>query len=135
MALADSSSPLYGQTEDQIAVKNGRLFLNKRPAVGQTYEEILRRARQDAVEVTEQVKPGEEAEKYTRYSFGAHFAEVHVHPTLGEVRVTRYTAAFGAGRILNAKTARSQLIGGIIWGIGMAPHGRDFCGSAFGAHC
>ncbi|HEV2474504.1 MAG TPA: molybdopterin cofactor-binding domain-containing protein, partial [Chthonomonadales bacterium] len=41
-------------------------------------------------------------------------------PRLGEVRVSRYTAAFAAGRILNAKTARNQFIGGIVWGIGLA---------------
>lgn len=54
------------------------------------------------------------------HAFGAHFAEVHVDPDLGEVRVTRFVGAFAAGRILNEKTARSQFIGGITWGIGMA---------------
>ncbi len=132
LALSDPSSLLYAQPEDQIAVENGRLFVKNRPQSGQTYEEILRKAGHDAVEVTEQVKPGEEAEKYTRYSFGAHFAEVRVHPALGEVRVTRYTAAFGAGRILNATTARSQLTGGIIWGIGMALMEGTFMDEHFG---
>src|SRR5205085_4551551 len=120
MAFADSSSPLYGKTEEQVAVEDGRAFLKQRPDVGETYAGVLRGAGKDGFEVTEQVKPGEEAEKYTRYSFGAHFAEVRVHPDFGEVRVTRYTAAFGAGRVMNAQTARSQLLGGIIWGIGMA---------------
>jgi xanthine dehydrogenase YagR molybdenum-binding subunit len=53
------------------------------------------------------------------HSFGAHFAEVRVDPALGEVRVARYVGAFAAGRILNAKTARSQMIGGIVYGLGM----------------
>ena len=57
---------------------------------------------------------------YERQSFGAHFAEVEVDPDLGTVRVTRFVAAFDAGRILNAKTARSQFIGSIVWGISMA---------------
>ena len=62
------------------------------------------------------------AKEFSLYSFGAHFAEVQVDPDFGEVRVTRYVGAFGAGRILNAKTAHSQLLGGVVWGIGMALH-------------
>ena len=54
------------------------------------------------------------------HAFGAQFAEVRVDPDLGEIRVGRYVGAFDGGRILNAKTARSQLIGGITYGIGMA---------------
>ena len=54
------------------------------------------------------------------HAFGAHFAEVRVDPISGEVRVARWVGAFDCGRILNAKTARSQIIGGIIFGIGMA---------------
>lgn len=53
------------------------------------------------------------------HSFGAHFAEVKVDPALGEIRVTRYVGAFAAGRILNLKTGRSQMIGGIVYGLGM----------------
>ncbi len=54
------------------------------------------------------------------HSFGAQFAEVRVDPDFGTVRVTRFVGAFGAGRIMNLKTARSQMIGGIVMGIGMA---------------
>ncbi len=54
------------------------------------------------------------------YAFGAQFAEVHIDEELGEVTVARMLGCFGAGRILNAKTARSQFIGGMVWGISMA---------------
>jgi xanthine dehydrogenase YagR molybdenum-binding subunit len=54
------------------------------------------------------------------HAFGAQFAEVRVDPDLGIIRVSRFVGAFDAGQILNAKTARSQLIGGITFGIGMA---------------
>ena len=47
---------------------------------------------------------------------------MHVDADLGQVRVTRFVGAFAGGKILNAKTARSQFIGGIVWGIGMALH-------------
>ncbi len=65
-------------------------------------------------------EPDEEHKKHTCYSFGAHFAEVSVDPELGGIKLERYVAVFAAGRIVNAKTAQSQLLGGIIWGIGMA---------------
>jgi xanthine dehydrogenase YagR molybdenum-binding subunit len=54
------------------------------------------------------------------HAFGAQFAEVRVDPDLGTIRVSRFVGAFDAGHVLNAKTARSQLIGGITYGIGMA---------------
>ena len=57
---------------------------------------------------------------YAHAGFGAHFAEVAVHQDTGEVRVRRMLGVFAAGRILNAKTARSQMIGGMTWGIGSA---------------
>jgi xanthine dehydrogenase YagR molybdenum-binding subunit len=63
---------------------------------------------------------GADAGKYSMHSFGAVFAEVRVDRELGEVRVPRIVAAYGAGRILNAKTAHSQLVGGVVWGLGMA---------------
>jgi xanthine dehydrogenase YagR molybdenum-binding subunit len=64
--------------------------------------------------------PSRSDSKYATQSFGAHFAEVEVDPDVGEARVTRFVGAFDGGRILNAKTARSQYLGGIVWGISMA---------------
>jgi xanthine dehydrogenase YagR molybdenum-binding subunit len=61
-------------------------------------------------------------ENYSMHSFGAVFAEVKVDEELGIVRLTRLVGAYAAGKILNAKTARSQLIGGLVWSIGMALH-------------
>jgi xanthine dehydrogenase YagR molybdenum-binding subunit len=66
------------------------------------------------------VTPAELDNSYAHDAFGAHFAEVAVHRDTGEVRVRRMLGVFAAGRILNAKTARSQMIGGMIWGIGSA---------------
>jgi xanthine dehydrogenase YagR molybdenum-binding subunit len=65
-------------------------------------------------------KPLPEAEKYSSHSFNANFAEVWVNDATGMVRIKRLVAAHGAGRILNPKTANSQVIGGSIWGIGQA---------------
>jgi xanthine dehydrogenase YagR molybdenum-binding subunit len=57
---------------------------------------------------------------YSHAGFGAHFAEVGVDRDTGEARVRRMLGVFAAGRILNPKTARSQMIGGMTWGIGAA---------------
>ncbi|MHA6345791.1 xanthine dehydrogenase family protein molybdopterin-binding subunit [Roseivivax sp. CAU 1761] len=67
-----------------------------------------------------EIKPGDTSDAYCSAGFGAHFAEVRVHALTGEVRVTRMLGLFGAGRILNQKTARSQCIGGMLWGLGSA---------------
>ena len=69
---------------------------------------------------TGSVKPGDDYKKYSQYAYGAHFAEVAVDQTTGEVRLRRMLGVFAAGRILNPKTAHSQLIGGMIWGVGSA---------------
>ena len=66
------------------------------------------------------IKPGGNDESHTQASYGAHFCEVRVNAVSGEVRVTRWHSTFAAGRILNEKTARSQCIGGIVFGIGAA---------------
>ncbi|HEY5326994.1 MAG TPA: molybdopterin cofactor-binding domain-containing protein, partial [Mucilaginibacter sp.] len=58
--------------------------------------------------------------KYSAHAYVAHFVEAHVHPATGEVKVKRVVSAVDGGRIINPVTARSQIIGGVVWGIGMA---------------
>ena len=120
LAFNHPHSPLYRRTEADVAVDNGRCCLKDNLSQGQTYAEILQQHQMESISAQEHVKPDEDIEKFTHYSFGAHFAEVQFHPGFGELRVTRYVGAFAAGRIVNPKTAHSQLIGGIVWGIGMA---------------
>jgi xanthine dehydrogenase YagR molybdenum-binding subunit len=81
--------------------------------------EAMRRLR-EPLEASADVKPGEESERYSMHAFGAILVEVAVDPDLGETRVRRIVGAYGAGRIVNPKTTRSQCIGGMIGGIGMA---------------
>lgn len=82
--------------------------------------ELMARQGQDFVVTTSSVKAGDEAKRYAMHSFGAQFVEVRVDAELGEIRVARCLGAFDAGRVMNAKTAHSQLIGGIVFGLGMA---------------
>jgi xanthine dehydrogenase YagR molybdenum-binding subunit len=64
--------------------------------------------------------PGDSRKKFSQQSYGAHFAEVGVNSVTGEIRLRRMLGVFAAGRILNAKTARSQAIGGMTFGVGAA---------------
>jgi len=101
-----------GQPRDSLPVRDGTLIGADR---------ISALIEKDGfIEAEATTKPGEEKQKYSMHAFGAQFAEVRVDPDLGTIRVSRWVGAFDAGVILNAKTARSQLIGGITYGIGMA---------------
>ena len=72
------------------------------------------------IEAMADVKPGDESRRFSMHAFGAVFVEVAVDPDIGETRVRRIVGAYGAGRIVNPKTSRSQCVGGMIGGIGMA---------------
>jgi xanthine dehydrogenase YagR molybdenum-binding subunit len=108
-------------------------------SVGSAVQAACRKAREDAlarggvndlgeamrrlgqpIEASADVKPGDESQRFSMHSFGAVFVEVAVDPDLGETRVRRIVGAYGAGRIVNPKTTRSQCVGGMIGGIGMA---------------
>src|SRR5438309_10376931 len=69
-----------------------------------------------------EIRPGRNNKDFSQQSYGAHFAEVGVDEDTGEVRVRRMLGVFTAGRVLNAKTARSQAIGGMVFGVGAALH-------------
>ena len=74
----------------------------------------------DGLSATGKIEPGKQEKETNQASYGAHFVEVGVNAVTGEVRVRRMLGAFSAGRILNAKTARSQCLGGMTFGIGAA---------------
>src|SRR5947209_8756559 len=86
---------------------------------GSDLTDALRRIGQP-VEASADAKPDDASRRFSMHAFGAVFVEAAVDPDLGETRVRRIVGAYGAGRIVNPKTARSQCIGGMIGGIGMA---------------
>ena len=85
-----------------------------------TVAQLMEAANLTEFETRVDTKPLEIADKYSSNAFNANFAEVWVSEATGMARVKRFVSATGAGRILNPKTAQSQIIGGGIWGIGMA---------------
>ncbi len=101
-----------------MRTERGRLFVEGGGKT-ESYDALL--ARHGApIEARVDVAPGGEKEQYAMHAFGAVFTEVRVDPELGRIRVPRIAAAYSAGHILNAKTGRSQLMGGIVWGLSMA---------------
>ena len=66
--------------------------------------------------------PAAEGQELDGFAFGAEFVEVRVNARTREIRVPRIVGAFAAGRIMNPRTARSQYMGGMIWGVGSALH-------------
>ncbi len=82
--------------------------------------DLLRRAGLAQLDAQGSTKPGDEQKTHSSYGFGAVFAEVHVDPDLGTIRVARIIGAYDAGRVINPKLAHSQCIGGMVGGMGMA---------------
>jgi len=117
LALADPLLGWQGVSRDALRLQDGAVLGPDRRA---TVAELLAHRGEEAIEASANAKAGEEHERYAMHAFGAQFAEVQVDPDLGVVRVSRFVGAFDAGRVMNAKLARSQLIGGIVYGLGMA---------------
>ncbi len=82
--------------------------------------DLLRRAGLTEMKADGSAQPGEEKQTFSTYSFGAVFAEVHVDPDFGTVRVPRIIGAYDIGRVVNPRLAHSQCLGGMVGGIGMA---------------
>ena len=120
MAIADSASPLHGALEDDVRAVDGRLSLGSDASKGETFEAVIARNGGQPVEARVDLKPTPDQQQYSMHSFGAVFTEVRVDRDLGLIRVPRVVAAYGGGKILNVKTATSQMIGGIVWGISQA---------------
>jgi xanthine dehydrogenase YagR molybdenum-binding subunit len=121
LATRDERSSLFGAGNAGVIARDGRLFRRDDETRSESYADILARAGLAEVEAsdTSAVDPAAQAE-YAMHAHGAVFAEVKVDPDLGQIRVTRMFGAFAAGRIINPKLVRSQLFGGMIWGVSFA---------------
>jgi xanthine dehydrogenase YagR molybdenum-binding subunit len=120
LAVGDEDSALHGADPAAISVQDGRMALRDDPQTGETYAELLARNRMTAVEDTGSWRPPPLDVPLGLLTFGAQFAEVAVDADLGLVRVRRMVGAFAPGRVINPKLASSQLMGGMLWGLGQA---------------
>jgi len=130
--LARKGSPLHGKRFESLEARDGGLFAG---AAGETYADLLARAGRSHVDaaVGSESKLGQvagqarfmtkflrDSRRWVKAAAGAQFCEVRVDPDTGEVRVSRWVGVFDIGTVVNAKTAASQLRGGIVMGLGLA---------------
>jgi xanthine dehydrogenase YagR molybdenum-binding subunit len=113
--VADERSPFYGARSADIVFRDGRAIIGN---LSEALSDIA--ARSPGLSAAGRIEPGETYRRYSQFSFAAYFAEVQVDMDTAELRTRRMLGVFDIGRALNARTARSQLLGGMIWGLGAA---------------
>ncbi|MYM71824.1 molybdopterin-dependent oxidoreductase [Duganella sp. FT134W] len=127
------SSPLAKVRFDDIEFSGGALRVSSQPGVAVAIADIMAGSGEQRLEEKYLMLPNMLKQmKYQRSTHSAVFCEVRVDPEFGTVRVTRVVSAIAAGRIISAKTARSQIVGGVVWGIGQALHEETHCDHRFG---
>jgi xanthine dehydrogenase YagR molybdenum-binding subunit len=119
-AAGDTGSPLHGAQPDELDFKNGRIIRKGQPESGETLTAFMARNGNRPLGAVASAEPEQDAQQYSNHSWGAVFAEVAVDAQLGMPRVRRITGVYDVGTLLNEKTGKSQLIGGIVWSVGFA---------------
>ncbi len=117
LAVADPASPLFGQVPQAAVFSGGHILIGNQ---GEALRDLLKRSAPQGLSAMGEIVPAKTYNDYSQHAHGAHFAQVAVSSLTGEVKLRRMLGVFAAGRILNDKTARSQAIGGMIWGVGYA---------------
>lgn len=120
LARKGENSPFIGAKLEDIVFADGQIRLQRDPSRALSLVDVLRNGGVNVMEEQATSVPDATQQRYTRYAHSAVFVEVKVDKDLGVIEVARVVSAIAGGRILNPKTARSQIIGGIVWGIGMA---------------
>jgi xanthine dehydrogenase YagR molybdenum-binding subunit len=115
-----SNSPLADVTADEVLLAEGMLVSKRNPSHSVSIADVMRGGAVERIEREKTNTPAQDTR--ARNTHSAIFAEVKVDEQLGVIRVTRVVSAVAAGRILNTKTASSQILGSVVWGIGMALH-------------
>jgi xanthine dehydrogenase YagR molybdenum-binding subunit len=122
-AIAMNNSPLAKAEEGDVVFREGNIYLKENPAVFVSFKDIVASNKGRSIKVTKMGTPHLlKLRKYTLSSHSASFAEVEVDKDLGTITVKRIVTAVAAGKIINPKTARSQVLGSMVWGIGKALH-------------
>ena len=114
LAVADPQSPLYGLAPDDVASIDGVLSSKKDTSKRDPFGHVVGRSGKSEVSAVATVTEDQARKALSCQAFGAQFCEVRVDELTGEVRVSRVVGAFAAGKIINPKTARSQILGGIV---------------------
>jgi len=124
-------SPLADAASEEVALADGKLVSKRDATRAVSIADVMRQVAVDRIEQEETTSfPDDGSQAHNTHS--AVFAEVKVDEELGVIRVTRVVNAVAAGRILNSKTAASQIMGAVVWGIGMALHEETLIDHEFG---
>ena len=124
-------SPLANAELDDMALADGKLVSKRDPSRAVSIADVMRHGAVDRIEQDVTTNPSQDASR-AHNTHSAIFVEVRIDEQLGVIRVTRVVSAVAAGRILNTKTASSQILGGVVWGIGMALHEETLIDHRFG---
>ena len=125
------SSPVANAAPDEVALADGKLVSKRDATRGVSIADAMRLGGVDRITQEKTTRPADDAFR-AHNTHSAVFAEVKVDEQLGVIRVTRVVSAVAAGRVLNTKTAGSQILGGVVWGIGMALHEETLIDHRFG---
>ena len=125
------NSPLADAMPDEVALADGKLVSKRDASRAVSIADAMRHSGVDRIEQEKSTTFADDG-THAHNTHSAVFAEVKVDEQLGVIRVTRVVSAVAAGRILNTKTARSQIMGGVVWGIGMALHEETLIDHRFG---
>jgi xanthine dehydrogenase YagR molybdenum-binding subunit len=125
------NSPLANAAPDEVAFADGKLVSKRDAARAVSLADAMRFGAVDRIEQEKATNPAHDASR-AHNTHSAIFAEVKVDEQIGVIRVTRVVSAVAAGRILNTKTGSSQILGGVVWGIGMALHEETLIDHKFG---
>ena len=118
-ATADQGSPLHRLAPADLVIVDGVIRVADGSA-SESVADLMARHPDGIIEHLSVTGRTMGHSKYARFSFGAQFAKVLVDPDTAHVQVTRYIGAFAGGRAINPMLVRSQLIGGLVWGLGQA---------------
>jgi xanthine dehydrogenase YagR molybdenum-binding subunit len=125
-------SPLADAVLDDVTFAGGYIRRRSDPSRVLSYIDAMRQAGLATIDKEAFALPSPRRKEASCYSHSAVFAEVHVDDDLGTIRVARVVTAVTPGRLINPKTARSQIMGGIVWGIGMALEEESVLDQQFG---
>jgi xanthine dehydrogenase YagR molybdenum-binding subunit len=125
-------SPFRNIQLAEVKFADGEIQLISNPSTSLPILNVIRQSKPGAIEAEATAEPNDKQKQHSRFAHSAIFAEVQIAQDLGTIRVTRIVSAVAAGRILNPKTARSQILGGIVWGIGSALEEESVIDQTFG---
>jgi xanthine dehydrogenase YagR molybdenum-binding subunit len=133
LAQKVEKSPLTGARLEDLVFSDGRISLSGDASKFVSITDAMRHGGVSSIEEEAGASPDEQKQsQYAHNTHSAIFAEVKVDQDLGVIQVTRVVSAVAAGRILNPKTARSKVMGGIVWGIGSALEEESVMDQNFG---